>query len=233
MIDLSQVTAVTVDGDGSRYEVISNVISAMKEHFAFADIKVFSTEKGYSSECTLVRRRCSSIREYNHICLFELDEHVKTDYCLIFHHDGFPMFPKNWLNEFLSVDYIGAPWEVSRGHDWAEISKVGNGGFSIRSKRLLSLVRIAARELGRRATVNNEDGFICLTLKDYLNKNGCVFADYPLARRFSIETLLDTEGLSVIERSFGFHDTDNNITQILKEAYGEIYSVPNSIFCPR
>jgi hypothetical protein len=230
MLDLSTVTAVSVDGDGSRFEMLTKVISAMRQHLRFADIKVLSGEREYASHCTWIKRRCTSIREYNRICLFELDSHVETEFCMIFQHDGFPMFPKNWTRDFLSVDYIGAPWEPSKGHDWAHEYSVGNGGFSIRSKKLIELVKLAAKKAGRKSTLNNEDGFICLTLRDYLTQNGCTFADYPLARRFSIETLLDGEGVDLIQGSFGFHDTSNVVTSLLKDTYGSLADVPESIF---
>lgn len=91
-------------------------------------------------------------------------------------------------------------------------------------------MQLAAQSLGSRATSNNEDGFICLTLKGYLETNGCVFADYELARRFSIETLRQGDGIASIMGSFGFHDHNKTILSLVNEVFGGVYSLPQSIF---
>ena len=55
---------------------------------------------------------------------------------LIIQHDGFILNHKAWDNEFLNYDYIGAPvyWMGNK------LIEVGNGGFSLRSKKLLKII---------------------------------------------------------------------------------------------
>ena len=73
--------------------------------------------------------------------------------------------------------------------------RVGNGGFSLRSKQLLELTsgpKFVYKE-------KNEDELICHVNRDYLVSNGIKFAPEELARYFSYE-----RELSNIE-TFGFH----------------------------
>ena len=69
--------------------------------------------------------------EYSRFMLRELGPYIRTDYVLVVQWDGFVLDASQWRSGFLDYDYIGAPWPV---HDRFE---VGNGGFSLRSRRLL------------------------------------------------------------------------------------------------
>ena len=87
----------------------------------------------------------NSIEDYSRFCAVELKNYVETKYVLLVQYDGFVLNPKSWTNEFLKYDYIGAPWLVA---DWSVKNfnfpvslfgktVVGNGGFSLRSKKFL------------------------------------------------------------------------------------------------
>lgn len=71
-----------------------------------------------------------------------MTDYVDTDYCLIIHDDGFIVNPHLWTDDFLKYDYIGAPWYlgINRGLTWLQDrhNLVGNGGFCIRSKKLMN-----------------------------------------------------------------------------------------------
>ena len=70
---------------------------------------------------------------YSAFILEELHEFITSSHVLIVQWDGFVLHPQNWDPAFLSFDYIGAVWpQFSDGHD------VGNGGFSLRSRKLLT-----------------------------------------------------------------------------------------------
>src|SRR5512143_2546534 len=69
---------------------------------------------------------------YSALMLKGLREHVETPHALVVQWDGYVVNPDAWTDEFLAHDYIGAPWYWA-----AEGSRVGNGGFSLRSRRLL------------------------------------------------------------------------------------------------
>jgi hypothetical protein len=131
---------------------------------------------------------------YSHFVIKELGRYVDTDFVLLIQWDGYVLNAQAWSEEFLAYDYIGAKWPWHRdGHT------VGNGGFSLRSKRLLHALRdphIVALPL--------EDEAICRTYRSYLEaQHGIRFAPESVADRFSFEA---TSFASV---PFGFHGLFN------------------------
>jgi len=80
--------------------------------------------------------------------------------------------------------------------------RVGNGGFSLRSKKLLSLPTKLNIEWKSYFDYWNEDGFFCVHNREILETNGCVFAPVSVAAQFSHEKeTKETEGII----PFGFH----------------------------
>ena len=76
--------------------------------------------------------RLKSASEYSFFVLKALHEYVETQHCLLVQWDGFVTNANAWRPDFLAFDYIGAPWpQFSDGRN------VGNGGFSLRSRKLL------------------------------------------------------------------------------------------------
>jgi hypothetical protein len=57
---------------------------------------------------------------------------VNTDFALMMEWDAGIFDPAKWRPEFLNYDYIGAPWVRPAG----DHQNVGNGGFTLMSKRL-------------------------------------------------------------------------------------------------
>lgn len=153
---------------------------------------------------------------YNMVALKFMPMIVGEDYNLIIQDDGFAVNADAWTDEFLQYDYIGACW----GED------VGNGGFSLRSKKLyralhnLNVIynwREFPKELYRpefegHVWLNTthadepiipEDNIICRIYKqDLVTLYGIKFAPAALADRFSIENKLQSPWLG---RSLGFH----------------------------
>lgn len=124
--------------------------------------------------------------------LFDMWNDFETDFALVVHHDGIVLNPSAWTDDFLRYDYIGSPWSDK---------VVGNGGFSIRSKRLMQYVAENFRKeyLKQKAGISrNEDHFICRTVRNHLESNGFTFAPYDLANKFG------TEG-GKYEGQFGAH----------------------------
>lgn len=68
-----------------------------------------------------------SNNEYGQIIFDQLPEIITSKHVLIFQWDGFPLNANKWNNAFLNYDYVGAPIG-----NW-----MGNGGFSLRSRKLL------------------------------------------------------------------------------------------------
>ena len=66
---------------------------------------------------------------YSLFILKSLVDYIATAHVLLIQWDGFVINPQAWRDEFLACDYIGAKWF------WRDSSlRVGNGGFSLRSR---------------------------------------------------------------------------------------------------
>lgn len=136
-----------------------------------------------------------SLTAYSQFVLHRLADWIETSHCLIVQWDGFVTAPEAWESAFLTCDYIGAPWpQFSDGHD------VGNGGFSLRSRRLM----LACRDPGFFDDGAAEDLVIARVNRAMLEeRHGIVFADRDIASRFSRER--DATRL----HTFGFHGVFN------------------------
>jgi len=138
-----------------------------------------------------------TMQEYNKIVFNGLDEYIETDYYMIVQYDGMPTDAEFWDDDFLKYDYIGAVWP------WLpDGQNVGNGGFSIRSRKLA----LACRDLEFAPEALAQDRYaedvnICRYYRSQLESQGIVFAPSDLARKFSAELpggKFDT---------YGFHGT--------------------------
>lgn len=133
-----------------------------------------------------------SREEYSWFMLRDLARYVDRPHVLVVQWDGFVINPNAWTAAFLEYDYIGAPWPQFDDH-----CNVGNGGFSLRSKRLLDVTASSDFEGG-----HPEDIAICRAGRDLLEQRGMRFAPADIARSFSFE-----RGPS--DNSFGFHGLFN------------------------
>lgn len=143
--------------------------------------------------CELIRP-LRSREAYSNFILKGLASRNTCEHVLIIQWDGFVCDPRAWRNEFLSYDYIGATWP-----HFPPPFNVGNGGFSLRSKRLLDAL---ASE--RFASQHPEDVAICHDWRPALEADfGIRFAPPEVAEQFSFE-----RGEKV-GPTFGFHGLFN------------------------
>jgi hypothetical protein len=132
--------------------------------------------------------------EYSHFVAKELVAHVHTSHVLLVQWDGYVFNPSAWTEEFLEYDYIGAPWGFHK-----DTHRVGNGGFSLRSKRLLEALRDP--EI---IETHPEDVAICRQYRPLLEqRHGIRFAPEAVAEQFSFESTTP-QGVP-----FGFHALHN------------------------
>ena len=135
----------------------------------------------------------TSIQEYSKFIIKELVNYVDTTHVLCTQWDAFILNCQAWTSEWLEYDYIGAPW-------WFHDSKnVGNGGFSLRSKKFLQ----AACKLPLKG-FHPEDVILCRTYKHLLSSCGIQFASEDSAVKFSLEGNVQ-HGFKW-NGQFGFHD---------------------------
>ena len=131
---------------------------------------------------------------YSEFVLKSLLAHVDTSHVLLVQWDGYAINPDAWRSEFLDVDYIGAKWF------WhTDGMRVGNGGFSLRSRKLLE-----ALQDPRIVLTGAEDETIGRAFRPLLEReHGIRFATEALADAFAFEAAYP------IGKPFGFHGLFN------------------------
>lgn len=140
----------------------------------------------------------TSKSDYSRFMLHELADHIATSHVLVTQWDGFVRDGSRWQDKFLSYDYIGSVWP-----QFDDEHKVGNGGFSLRSKRLLE----ATRQLP--AGPEPEDVLICRRHRHMLEEEYHVrFAEPEIARLFSYEREHS------MGEEFGFHGVRNMLAEL-------------------
>ncbi|PSO09720.1 MULTISPECIES: DUF5672 family protein [unclassified Sphingobium] len=145
---------------------------------------------GYHPAITIVPiAPIRSSQAYSDFLLSQMVDHVDTTHCLIAQWDGHVLDAARWRADFLNYDYIGASWpQFDDNHD------VGNGGFSLRSRRLMEACRHSAFRPG-----HPEDVAIGRINREWLESLGMRFAPRELADIFSAERAGD------VSCSFGYH----------------------------
>ena len=138
--------------------------------------------------------RFASRAEYSAFVLKSLLRYVDTPFVLLIQWDGYVIHPEAWREEFLACDYIGAKWF------WhTDGMRVGNGGFSLRSRKLL-----LALQDPRIVPNGNEDETIGRRCRPLLEReHGIVFASEALADAFAFEAAYP------VGETFGFHGLYN------------------------
>lgn len=224
MLDLSRVTLFAIDNT-QRIEGTIKALYTNIEVAKFGSVKLVTSKEyveKYSSEllqdniiCEEMIFPVTNIDEYNFYILYELHKHVDTDFVLITQDHAFIVNPEAWSDEFFEYDYIGAPWpwrENSFVTPFGEHIRSGNGGFSLRSKKLLQVpnkVNIPFKVYEQPefykmfgAKNTNEDGNICVHNRHIFIEQGCKFPPVEIAARFSYESAV-SENSGIIP--FGFH----------------------------
>jgi len=160
------------------------------------DTKVltFSDKPVISGETRIPILPFTDIKDYSELCLKGLWPFIDTEHFIIVQYDGFATKTQFWEDDFLLVDYVGAIWP------WHSTNRMGNGGFSLRSRKLLGALRDNKIFLDSSTKDgNNEDVIICRINRTYLEKEYSIkFAPESLAKKFSCEFGLQTD-------TFGMH----------------------------
>lgn len=121
----------------------------------------------------------TSKRDYSEFIIKKIDVYFETSHCLVIQHDGYVLNGQMWEDSWLQYDYIGAPWLYPDPD-----RNVGNGGFSLRSKKLQNaLANDSEIEI-----VEPEDEIIGRLYRRLLEKRyGIKFAPEVIAHWFSFE----------------------------------------------
>ena len=149
----------------------------------------------FGKTCIVTDKLYDGREAYSKFYIKELAPFITTSHVLIIHYDGYVLNWEAWDNSWLQYDYIGALWE------WYKDDHMnGNGGFSLRSKKLLDI--LAKDEVI--TEFHPEDHVICRTYRRYLEKTYDIkFAPDDVCRKFSIEAYAHTD--NIYKDQFGFH----------------------------
>lgn len=203
-LKLPKVTLVTVSSVHLK-ETVQALKYSMKD-IEYAEAILISHEKPEDLPLDITFVKCdkiSSLDAYSKFMLFDLAKHIHTDFALIVQHDGYVVRPDRWSDDFLNYDYIGAPWP--HGSHFTKDGTpvlVGNGGFSLRSKRMLNIFNELNLPFSDGETgYFNEDGVICNYFRKELEQANIVFAPTEIAQRFSLEDKSFKRNI----KPFGFH----------------------------
>ena len=213
-------------GHTNRVEETIQALHTCKNVANFGEVKLVTLPQyieKYQEECDeegiiLERqvRPLTNIDEYNYYILYHLHKHINTDYVLLVQDHAFIINPDAWRDDFFDYDYIGAPWpwrERAYITPYGEHQRVGNGGFSLRSKKLLEVplkqwIPFKVAEMSDFYQMfggnnTNEDGNITVHNKHLYEKRGCKIAPIEVAKYFSYESPVP-ENSGIIP--FGFHN---------------------------
>jgi hypothetical protein len=186
-------------------------IAASSEQIHFGDVLLLTDSAAVESLPGGRIERIAPLRsasDYSRFVLGQLADHVQTEHCLVIQWDGFVIDPGQWDERFVECDYVGAPWpQFGDGHD------VGNGGFSLRSRKLIE----ACRSPGFTQS-HPEDVAIGRTNRAFLEReHGIVFADSDTAGRFAFERSAPARP------TFGFHGAFNMIPLLGADRFWRLY----------
>jgi hypothetical protein len=211
-MNIDNVTLVCIDTKNIYNAIHAIIQSKSKINFPFVKFftnnledKLFIKLKNNNIEVIEIPI-INNIIDYSRFCLTEINKHIDTKFCLIVQHDGYIINPECWTDKFLNFDYIGAPWPNKEFKN-----RVGNGGFSLRSKKFLEVCADLFKDYPNIPIKYNhpdylhEDFLACNVYYNEMIERGIKFADVETASKFSIEHPI----LEMKNETFGFHGNFN------------------------
>ena len=192
-VDLSDFTLCAADSANVALTV--RAFQRTLEHCTFGDA-VFFTDAAVRGPFRTVKIDKLTCPRYRHFRLKEVGHFIDTPFALFIEWDGYVVEPRAWDRRFREYDYIGAKWP-----EHFDGMRVGNGGFSLQSKKLMDALtdaRFAAN------TTEYFDKLLCRAYRPTLERDFNIrFAPEPVADLFSYENALP------IQPTFGFHGLAN------------------------
>ena len=184
MLHLPDVSLVVID---TAYKKLTEMaVADTLARVSFDDILVFS-DRPLDVPAKTISCQIASNQEAERFMWYGVYPHLRTKLALYIQWDGWVTSPELWQEDFRQFDWIGARWP------WHPPGKqVGNGGFSLRSRKLLEILSKEQikfpYEPVEGQTVCYEDQLVCLHYRDQLaSEYGIRFADETTASMFSTE----------------------------------------------
>ena len=181
-LELPDVTLVLVDTACHALSRMS--LESSMEKVDFGDIVVFSDRQNTAPLGAMhVPVEAHSIDDAMRLLWYHVPRYVVTSHVLVQQWDSWVVDPTAWDDKFLEYDYVGAAWGWHHGQ-----YEVGNGGFSLRSAKLMRHIADDQRSFVLFADkVQSEDDRICRTFRPELEVAGFRFAPVAVADQFSFE----------------------------------------------
>ena len=195
----------------SSHDVDATILSLTKcmNKIDFGEVKLLSHERPDNLPVGITYEFApliNSFDDYSAYMFLELGKHVSTSHTLIVQHDSCISHPELWKDEWLEYDYAGAPWPIVENNyltDGGDRVRVGNGGFSLRSKKILDAPKNLGLQLEERQGFYNEDGNCTIYHRDKMLNYGIKYMPLEEACIFAHEN--DVPENVHIKETFGYH----------------------------
>ena len=178
MLNLSSVTLVMVET--ICHDLAKLAVQDCIKHADFGEVLVFSDKHlGIPGASQIKVENWPTKLGWSEWLWYGVPQYVKTPQALLLQWDAGICKPECWKDEFLTYDYIGAPW------GWhAAGMNVGNSGFSLRSKRLQDYLHKNRKTL----PVSDPEDVACSRIhRPALEAAGFKWADQYTALDFAFE----------------------------------------------
>ena len=207
ILSLDDVTVCAVDTINPL--AAARALDCSMSQCKFGDAILF-THNAVSTRARFIKiGELRSIHDYSAFVIKQIVHHIITPWVLIVQWDGYVVDASQWHEEFRAFDYIGARW--IKGDNGI---LVGNGGFSLRSARLLAALADDRLVVPPNAV---EDVLICRIWRAFLEQEYNIrVAPIEVANRFSYEHTVPEN------RTFGFHGINNMWRHVDQVAMSEI-----------
>ncbi len=206
---LKDVTLLSYSTNPDRMDGTISALQKCCEELDFYEVKLICDKKPDNLPENIIWEyapHINHIDDFNYYMFLELGKHVNSSHMLFVHDHAYILHPELWDDDWLQWDYCGAPWKVIENAyltDNGKRIRVGNGGFSLRSRRLLFAPKELGLKLEQRQQFFNEDGNICVYQADKLSEYGIKYMPLEEACVFAYEN--DVEENESISKFFGFH----------------------------
>lgn len=201
---LPDVTVACIDC--AYHDLAVHALRRSLAHVDFGEALLF-TDREVQAEGvrTVLIPPVRSSADYSNFVIHELGKHVRTDFVLIVQYDGMVINGQAWDDAFFGYDYIGSKIYLNddaQAGGLRENFVVGNGGFSLRSRKLMDALRQAPfDQYDAHRSAWAEDLAICVHFHERLEReHGIRIAPGDIADRFSVDASLPGAD------TFGYHN---------------------------
>lgn len=198
MLELPDVTLVLIET--REHDLAELALRDCERKVVFGDVLVFTDRV---SQFQRADRRVIPVPDWDKKigwskCFWmDVPLHVRTSHALCIQWDSWVVDTGAWQDEFLQYDFVGAPWWYQDGLN------VGNGGFCLRSARMMRYIR--KNRSSYPVVTDLDDDLFCRRYRPGLQAAGFEWAPEPIAQAFAFEIVRPNKE----QRHFGFHAVYN------------------------